>query len=297
MRAKRIGATGSSEQSRSRFLTSRGRRLHLRVWGGDDDPTLFFLHGWGDVSASYQFVVDHLRHPWRVVAPDARGFGLSEGNRDAYWFPDYLADLEAILDAESGEEPARIVAHSMGGNVASLYAGIRPDRVSALINLEGFGLRPTQPSDAPERYRKWLDQLRSGSRFRHYADRDAFAARLRQENRRLSAERAAFLAEHMLEEGQDGLVPAADPCHRWVNPVLYRLEEAMACWRAVSAKVLWVRGDDSFVTRDFAGREEDYRQRLACFKDAKEIVVPDCGHNLHHDRPDVVARIIEEFFV
>ncbi|HMX16385.1 MAG TPA: alpha/beta hydrolase [Rhodocyclaceae bacterium] len=287
---------GRRVPSRSRHLDTRHRRLHLLIWGEEDAPTLFFLHGWGDVAASFQFVVDHLRRGWRVVAPDARGFGLSTWNRDAYWFPDYLADLEAILDAEAGDGPARIVAHSMGGNVASLYAGIRPERVAELVNLEGFGLRPTRAEDAPERYRKWLDQIRAGSRYRHYADRDAFAARLRQENPRLTGERAVFLAEHMAQPGGEGLVPAADPCHRWVNPVLYRLEEAMACWRQATARVLWVRGDDSFVTRDFAGREEDYRRRLACFAGAREIVVPECGHNLHHDRPEVVARIIEEFF-
>ena len=285
--------------SRSEFVPIRNLQYHVRLWG---TPTpgqapLVMVHGWMDVAASYQFVVDAFAEDRYVIAPDWRGYGLTEvPHADNYWFPDYLADLDFLIDHYAGNQPVDLVGHSMGGNIAMLYGGARPGRIRRLVNLEGFGLRPTRAEDAPERYRKWLDQIRAGSRYRHYADRDAFAARLRQENPRLTGERAVFLAEHMAQPGGEGLVPAADPCHRWVNPVLYRLEEAMACWRQATARVLWVRGDDSFVTRDFAGREEDYRRRLACFAGAREIVVPECGHNLHHDRPEVVARIIEEFF-
>jgi pimeloyl-ACP methyl ester carboxylesterase len=65
---------------------------------------LVLLHGWCDVSASWQFVVDALAGDWRVVAPDWRGFGLSEWNNDVYWFPDYIADLDALLQRYSPEE-------------------------------------------------------------------------------------------------------------------------------------------------------------------------------------------------
>ena len=119
------------------------------------------LHGWMDVSACFQFVVDALAHDWAVVAPDWRGFGAPNAPRaDSYWFPDYLADLDRILDALS-PGPALLLGHSMGGNVALLYAGIRPARVRALINLEGFGLRETQRPRRPARFAQWLDELRS----------------------------------------------------------------------------------------------------------------------------------------
>lgn len=137
--------------------------------------------------------------------------------------------------------------------------------------------------------------------FRVYADRSQFAARLQKENPRLTDERAAFLAQHLGEEclGEDGLPGirlAADPAHRWVNPVLYRVEEAMACWRQVTAPMLWVTGDDSFLFREFfAADSEDYRSRIACLRDVREVMVNDSGHNLHHDQPAEVARLIEEF--
>lgn len=285
--------------SRSEFLDIRGRRLHVRLWGDDGAPLLFLLHGWCDVSASWQFMVDAMRREWRIVAPDWRGFGLSQWNNDVYWFPDYVADLDALLLHYSPQEPVRLVGHSLGGNAACIYAGIRPERIARLVNLEGLGLRRYQPEEAPERYANWLDQLRDTPSFRSYADRAAFAARLQKENPRLSDEKAAYLAEHMGEDdGAGGIHLAADPYHRWVNPIIYRVEEAMALWRRISAPVLWVTAPDSFVFKQlFAIDSEEYRARIACFRDIREVEVRDSGHNLHHDQPAEVARLIEDFFV
>lgn len=282
--------------SAAEFHLLRGRRLHCRVWGDATAPRLFLLHGWGDVAASFQFVVDALRREWRVIAPDWRGFGFSQWNDGPYWFPDYIADLDALLAHYTADAPARLVGHSMGGNVATLYAGIRPERVAGIVNLEGFGLRPTEPDEAPDRYAKWLEQLNEGTRYRVYPDRQTFALRLKHENPRLAPVRAAFLAEHLAQEVDGGVRVAADPCHRWVNPILYRIEEAKAIWRRVTAPVLWVRGADSSFMREYIPAQDDYRARLACFADARDVLLADCGHNIHHDRPDETARLIEEFF-
>src|SRR5687768_5300558 len=104
--------------SRSEFITVRKLRYHIRHWGNPGARKVFMLHGWMDVSASFQFVVDSLKQDWHVIAPDWRGFGLSDPlPADTPWFPDYLADLDAILDHYSEGEPALLVGHSMGGNV------------------------------------------------------------------------------------------------------------------------------------------------------------------------------------
>ena len=273
--------------------------MHVRIWGSTNAPLLVLLHGWCDVSASWQFVVDAMERDWRIVAPDWRGFGLSEGNNDAYWFPDYIADLDALLLHYSPMDPVRLVGHSLGGNAGTLYAGIRPDRIRKLVNLEGLGLRLYMPEEAAERYANWLDQLRDSPTFRSYPDRTAFVARLQKENPRLSREKALYLAQFMGEDdGAGGIRQAADPHHRWVNPIIYRVEEAKSIWRRVTAPVLWVTAADSVIFKQlFAIDSEDYRSRLACFRDLREITVHDCGHNLHHDQPHRVAQMIEEFFV
>ena len=284
----------------SEFVQVRGRRLHVRAWGGETAPLLVMVHGWCDVSASWQFVVDALQRDWRVLAPDWRGFGMSEWNRDGYWFPDYIADLDALLEHYSPQSPVRLVGHSLGGNAACLYAGIRPARVAGVVNLEGFGLRRHVPDEAPAFYAKWLEQVRGEApTFNSYPDLPTFAARLQKENPRLSDDKARFLARHMGEDnGAGGIHLAADPYHRWSNPIIYRIEEAMAIWRQITAPVIWVAAADSIVFKHlFAMDSEDYRSRMACFGDVREVMLEDCGHNLHHDQPQQVARLIEEFFV
>ena len=70
--------------SRSRFVPIRGLSYHVRTWGDPAARKLFLLHGWMDVSASFQFLVDALADDWHVLAPDWRGFGLSETPHQAF---------------------------------------------------------------------------------------------------------------------------------------------------------------------------------------------------------------------
>lgn len=288
----------------SEFLSLRKRRIHVRCWQDDPAaPLLIMLHGWGDISASWQFVVDALTRGWRVVAPDWRGFGLSQRNHDSYWFPDYVADLDVLLEHYSPAAPARLVAHSLGGNVACLYAGIRPGRVAGLVNLEGIGMPHRPAAEAAERYARWLQQARDTPSFRVYPDRTALAARLQKDNPRLSAAQAQFLAAHLGEDaatgnGQNEIRLAIDPYHRWTSPLPYRLEEAMAIWRQVVAPVLWVIAADSYAfKKHFTLDSEDYRGRVACFRNIREVTLPDSGHNMHHDQPQEVAKLIDGFFM
>jgi pimeloyl-ACP methyl ester carboxylesterase len=285
--------------SESIFVDVRGLRYHLRCWGEAGAPKLVLLHGWMDVSASFQFLVDALRAEWRVVAPDWRGYGLSQwSGADSYWFPDYLGDLDALLARLSPGEPATLVGHSMGGNVACLYAGVRADRVAKLVNLEGFGLRGSDPAKAPDRYREWLDQLADPPRFRDYASFDELASRLQQGNPRLPRDRALFLAGHWGMAAPDGRVRLrSDPAHKRVNPVLYRIEEAQAVWRGVTAPMLWVEGADSQSLKWLRLDAAAYETRKTCFATLVSRTIPDAGHMLHHDQPQRLAAAIEEFLL
>ena len=287
-------------ESESLFPAVRGLRYHVRRWPAPSAhsgaPKVFLLHGWMDVSASFQFVVDALRGPWDVYAPDWRGYGLTEwGKSDSYWFPDYLADLDNLLEQFSGQEAVNLVGHSLGGNVAALYAGIRPQRVARLVNLEGFGMAPTRPEQAPKRYARWLNELHEPPTLRPYTDFEALAERLRSGNPRLTQEKASFLARHWGRAEGDAVVLRGDPAHKIVNPLLYRLEEVQACWREVSAPVLWVDAAESDTLKRLALTETQHAERRSNFSNLTYKTVKGAGHMLHHDQPVEVARLIEEF--
>jgi pimeloyl-ACP methyl ester carboxylesterase len=288
--------------SSSEFLPIRGLRAHIRHWGDPAAPRLFMLHGWMDVSASFQFVVDCLCAEWHVIAPDWRGFGLSErSGRDAYWYPDYLADLEAILLHYSPQEPVRLLGHSMGANVATMYAGIRPGRIARLINLEGFGLPDTRPDDAPVHYARWLDQLRTPPRLQGYATQQQVALRLQKNNPRLTDERAAFLARHWSAQNAQGRWEIlGDPMHKNRNPVLFRAAEMLACWQRITAPTLWVEADETTIADKFGNKAEaraELDRRLAHIPHAQTARIADAGHMLHHDQPALLAQMIERFLL
>ena len=262
------------------------------------------LHGWMDVGASFQFLVDALERDWHVIALDWRGFGRSQWCPDGYWFVDYLADLEALLDHYSPDEPARVVGHSLGGNVVCLFAGIRPARISHAISLDGFGIPPEGPDAAPDKIAKWLDALRDPPSFAPYASLAAVADRLQKTNPRLSRDKADFLAAHWAEALPDGSARLrSDPRHKLPFPHVYRMEEMLAIWKRVTAPVLWIGAADSFVAKWLAGSSDageadpakELNRRMAAFSNLKFLTIADAGHMLHHDQPARVASAIEAF--
>ena len=291
--------------SRSSTLAMRHLSYHVRHWGPDTSPlpTLVLLHGWMDVSASYQFTVDALQHERRIIAPDWRGFGLTTGAPvDHYVFADYLADLDLLLDHYAPGEAIDLVGHSMGGNVAMMYAGVRPERIRRLVNLEGFGLPATRPDQAPKRYAQWIDeikQLHTGDMaLKGYDSQDGVARRLMKTNPRLSEDKAQWLAGHWAQPNAQGQWEIlGDPAHKITSAQLYRLDEAMALYKNITAPVLAVEASDDSLSQWWKGRYtlDEYHQRLTHVRNCRTAVVHDAAHMLHHDQPAQVARLIEEF--
>ena len=286
--------------SRSEFITVRGLRTHVRHWGREGAPIIFMVHGWMDVGASFQFVADSLAGDWHVIAPDWRGFGNTQcSGSDTYWFPDYIADLDAMLDHYSPGAAVNLLGHSMGGNVVGIYAGVRPERVRRLINLEGFGMPAASPEKAPRHYARWLDELREPAALRTYPSVAAVAARLQKTNPRLSDARAAFLAPHWSAPNDAGdWEILGDPAHKKPSPILYRVEEVMACWSAITAPVLWVEAEDTNMWQWMGPKPQariEIDRRLAHLKNVQSHMMADAGHMLHHDQPEQLAQLIETF--
>jgi pimeloyl-ACP methyl ester carboxylesterase len=291
--------------ARSEFVPIRKLKYHVLVWGqpGPGKVPLVMVHGWMDVAASYQFVVDAFAHDHYVIAPDWRGYGLTESPTvDNYWFPDYLADLDFLIDHYSPDAPVNLVGHSMGGNVAMLYAGSRPVRIHRLVNLEGFGMAATRASDAPKRYARWMDELKAFHRgemaLKPYDSSQGVAERLMKTNKRLSRDKAQWLATHWAKPGADGKWRIlGDAAHKIVNAQLYRVDETLELYKAITAPTLSIETTHDSLTQWWNGKFTlpEYHERLRSVPNVTTAVIADAGHMVHHDQPEQLARLIEVF--
>jgi pimeloyl-ACP methyl ester carboxylesterase len=253
------------------------------------------VHGWGDTSETWQFVVDQLSPARTVVAMDMRGFGRTQRPDDGYWFPDYLADLDALLDHLSPAAPLDLVGHSMGGNIVMLYAGVRPQRVRKVASLEAFGLPRTNVEQAPARYAEWLDDVKRGNTFAIYDTYEQFMRVLARRNPRTPPDRLEFVARSWARPGPDGRIELwADPKHKHVNPVLYQRDQAEACWRAIVAPTLLVLAEESELTKRMAG-ELGAEQLRSLFANLTMEMIRGAGHMIHHERPEETAALLERF--
>lgn len=279
---------------RRRTWDSGRLTLHAAEWGDPAAPLVVIHHGFLDNARSWDAVAERLAVRWHVLAVDARGHGDSEwvGAGGAYYFPDYVLDVRNLLLSLDDPE-VRLVGHSMGGGVLSYYSGAFPEQVRRLALVEGLGPPPETPANAPRVLRRFVESTRKRQAARFPRPMDsvaAAAARMLRLDPRLEEARALTLAEHSTQPVRGGVVWKHDPLHKARIGSRYNVEDAMAIWREVTAPVLVVRGAASrFVW-------PDYPARIAAFKDAREAVIEDAGHNVHVHAPAALAAQIDDFF-
>ena len=295
------------------FTSIRLHDYHVLTWGrpSASRPPLVLLHGWMDVAASYQFMVDGLSPAFLgqrlLIAPDWRGFGRTRGPVcDHYVFADYLGDLEFLLDRYAGDQPVDLLGHSMGGHAAMLYAGTRPGRIRRLVNLEGFGVPAMQPAQTPERLARWIGEIKDlhagNNALKTYASLQEVAARLMKTNRRLPPDKAEWIARQWAEPRQDAGGATrwhilGDAAHRVINPQPARAEDVQALYARISAPTLMVEASDNSLAIWSKGQYtlEEFHQRIAPIPKLRRATLPDCGHMLHHDQPQALAALVEQF--
>lgn len=276
----------------------RGLRTNIQEWGDPSNPTLVMLHGWMDCGASYKYLAPFLEMGFHLVAPDLRGFGDTE-HAPGYWFPDYYADLDVVLDRYAKDQPANLIGHSMGGNIVAMYAGIQPQRVNRVLILEALGMMPTEPKDTPDRYRKWMREILSDEPSKVYPNVDILKMSIRKGNPSLSEEIVDDLVGLWAKpHGSDGAMQLKhDHKHRYTNPNRYNYEDVCEVWGQVTARVGLVMADQSWMYQRLceSGRVEEAMGILKIEQDDYSVVT-DSNHMLHIEQPEQTAEKIQAFF-
>jgi pimeloyl-ACP methyl ester carboxylesterase len=279
---------------RQLLIAARRGRIGLTAWGPESDSPIVLLHGWMDCGAAFQLLVDCLPDDWPLVAVDWPGYGRSDSYEGGYWMPEYLADLEWLLDHLSPGQPARIISHSLGASVATMYAGLRPTRLRWLVNMEGIGLPRLTAAEVPARVVAWLDALAAPTPTRRYGSFDELASALLVRNPRLPPAHAQFLARCWAREVPAGVQMLADVQHQWPSPIRYTPEELDACLARITIPLLLQVSEDSDYLRRMGGDALLVRWR-ALVSTLQATTVANTGHLLHQEQPAATAAQIVQF--
>ncbi|HVS15699.1 MAG TPA: alpha/beta hydrolase, partial [Thermoanaerobaculia bacterium] len=119
-----------------RFVEANGIRIGVYDTGGDGPP-IVLSHGFPELAFSWRHQIRAFSEAgYRVIAPDQRGYGLSEKPEpiDAYTLDHLCADLVGILD-DAGIERAVFCGHDWGGGVVWMMPRLHPVRVAGVIGV------------------------------------------------------------------------------------------------------------------------------------------------------------------
>jgi len=281
----------------SHSYMSQRLRLHYVDWGNAAAPPLILLHGGRDHCRNWDWVARALRRDWHVIAPDLRGHGDSAYSPSGdYSMSAFVYDLAQLIHGQH-LAPVRIVAHSLGGNIALRYAGLYPEAVSRLVAIEGMGPSPAMQAkraETPvaERLTRWIEEQRAGAGRlpRRYASIDDALARMQAENAHLTPEQARYLTVHGVSQNEDGTYSwKFDNYVRGFSPVDLTLDEQQSLWSRIACPTLLVYGKESWASNP----QED--GRLRHFANARVVSFERAGHWVHHDRLDAFLEALNGF--
>jgi pimeloyl-ACP methyl ester carboxylesterase len=272
----------------SNSFISQRLRLNYVDWGNPDAPPLILQHGGRDHCRSWDWVAEELRHDWHIIAPDLRGHG------DSAWSPDGNYELSAFvydmaqLIHQLDLAPVTIVAHSLGGNIATRYTGLYPENVRKLVAIEGLGPSPKVQAERDSlgigpRFRQWIDDKRkaAGRLPKRYPSLETALDRMKAENTYLSDEQARHLTLHGISRNEDGSWSWKfdNYLNIWAAFDMPR-EDLLTIWDAITCPVLMLYGANSWASNP----ETD--GRIAHFNTARVVEFENAGHWLHHDQFD-----------
>ena len=290
-------STAPFASMRERDVSLRGLRFRLCEWGPHGGPLVVLLHGWLDQGAAWDAVAAQLAQDgYWVVAPDHRGHGRSDWTPtgSTYHFLEYVADLDALMQRLEADAPGMkgctLVGHSMGGTIATLYAGLRPERIASLVLVDGLGPPAVSDDEAADQATTFLEHCRSPRIHRVLVDVSSAADRIRRTNPGLSRKRAEWLAKRVTVVLPGGGVKWRwDPLHRTRAAVAFDADRLMAVIRRVQCATWLVVGCTGWYARLPALLERQRTFEAGCTR----VDLP-CGHDIHHSEPQRLVSVIRQ---
>ena len=216
-----------------KFVRVRGLDYHVRTWGRSRRPTVFLLHGWMDVSASFQFLVDALSKG-SIPGPGlARIRSSPRRRRTATGSPTTFADLDALVHALAPGTRWTSLVTASGGNVAMIYRR-PPGKTAHIVSLDASGV--LDPPGGAVQAAQVARRARRSAVLRALRDMAAVADRLQKNNRGCRARRPSGRAALGGGCCRRQRAARADPKHKLPFPVNAHGDDIKyAIWREIIA--------------------------------------------------------------
>ena len=284
------------------ILKINGLKHKVYTWGNLENPILFFIHGYLDTGASFNFIAEELSRKFYCIAFDLRGHGKSDHtkNENGYFFVEYFSDVHKIFNYFSPREKINVIGYSMGGNIISQYAGIFPDRVDSFINIEGFIVREFPLEDRPQRIQEWILNQEKKTKVKIYKKLSQFQNKLQKIYPNVSIDKIQFIAKFLSKKVEGGFIVASDQKHRWPNPYLFQLKKMVPVFKNIKARALIIWTENCEYTswiKKGSSYQDEMKKRIADFPKTSQIkMIKNTGHAVHLERPLELVRIIAKFF-
>ena len=277
---------------RHQFVVANGLRFHCVEAGSG--PLVLLQHGFPEFWYGWRHQIPALAQRFRVVAPDLRGYNLSDKPSGFSRLDTLVGDVAGLIVA-LGEERATVVGHDWGGVIAWATSMWVPSRVERLVILNaphlGAYLRELR-GRWRQRPRSWYVGLFQLPRLPELM---LGAGRCRGigEMLRASATRRDVFSDTDLDQYRRAM---CRPGALSATLGYYRALRRTPPWRLArlvrptSAPTLVIWGDrDPALVPELADGLEAWVPNL------RVKHVPDAGHWIQHERPELVNRLLVEF--
>jgi pimeloyl-ACP methyl ester carboxylesterase len=271
----------------SRFVSSDRVELAVTDSRGEGSPVVF-VHGFSNDRFVWEDLARALPEAFRPICYDLRGHGDSGWSIDCrYHLFDHARDLAELFDA-LGLERAALVGHSLGGNVATLFAARHPERVRALALVD------TGPALGADAWRRASGDL--SEQARAFGDVAEYRRLLGLAYPLAASAALDRLARTSLVQRRDGrFEPKLDPVLLELLGTEQQLRETEAAlWDALAklrCPVLLARGERSAMLPEPVAR----RMVDDVIADARLVQIPNAGHAIAFDNGPALRAELEAF--